>query len=186
MDMEILINLANILIAVLALIVAIIAIIISACQANKSNKISLMGLRIDFYNKICNLLLTYKPLLVLKEIPKIKGKNTAIEIILSRLGEGNTLQERLSSTFEKIISDINYLDVNKYLFNQVISSEITHMVDALELFKKVLSNFINNKNTENNLLDAAELLSNYFTNKEKELLEQIKTTVAVKYKKSKL
>lgn len=46
-------ELANIIIAVLALIVAIIAIFVSIRQAIKSDNVALLGLRIEFYNFLC-------------------------------------------------------------------------------------------------------------------------------------
>ena len=129
-------EIANIIIALVALIVAIVAIFISIRQAKKSDSISLMGARINFYNTLCEIIRKYKIFAELKNMISAKnsefvfsqGKNTNLAgAVLSSIGDGNVVKG-----LHKITNDINFLDINKYLFDKDIVVVIDEIIVLLK------------------------------------------------------
>lgn len=179
-------EIANISIAALALVVAIIAIIISICQANKSDKISLMGLRIDFYNRLSYIALKYIPLTKLKVALNAKNANVVfreitgnrtMNLVFSTLSHGQN-QIDVSIIFKQILDDMNYLDINKYLFeDEETVSEIDEIIDKLNQFRLTLSANFRGESKEAELQDALEALGNTFESNIDKLSSQIKDVI---------
>ena len=175
-------DIANIVIAFLALVVAVIAIVISVKQAKKSDKIALMGLRIDFYNNLCGMIRKYKICADFKMMLTAKnshlvfpqGQNSNLaEIVLSNIGDGNVVKG-----FQKITNDLNFLDINKYLFDEEIISKIDEIINLMNELQKNASGCLTNKNIEAELQKSSEELRDILKKAEIDLMEKIKTVIS--------
>mgnify|MGYP005757731213 CR=1 FL=1 len=181
-------ELANIIIAVLALIVAIIAIFVSIRQAIKSDNVALLGLRMEFYNFLCEFMRKYKMLADFEMMKNAKNsqlvfpqgnKTPLIQIVLSFLGEGKPVL-----AFQQITNDYNYLDINRYLFNKEIIAKINVILEKLSELKSISEECMKDKKTESELQGVLLSLRETLGNMSKNLLEDIKQIIATseKYK----
>lgn len=180
-------EIANIIIALLALIVAVLAIIVSVRQAIKSDNIALLGLRIEFYNYLCEFMQKYSILAEFEQMKNSKnppkqlfpqGENTPIiQTIFFYLGNGN-----IALVFRNITNDFNYLDINKYLFNGEIIISIDKIISKLKEFKAILSESFGGKKSEKQLQEVLVSLKEILNNASQDLMEKIKTVIAIKNK----
>lgn len=174
-------DLANIIIALLALLVAVGAIFISIRQAKKSDNIALIGLRIDFYNHLCEIKRKYEILEEFKMMMNAKNsdlifsqeqKSNLAAVVLSMVGNGNVVRG-----LQQITKDYNFLDVNKCLFNQEIIEKINEILDILSKFQKIATECLNDKNTEDKLQVVLESLRIILKKAETDLMDKIKKVI---------
>ncbi len=184
-------EIANLSIAIIALIVAILAIIISWNQAKKSDNIAQLGLRIEFYNYICEFINKYKivsnsdMMRSAKNSEKIfrLGANTPlVEIVIGVLGNNNP-----NLAFQQMIKDYNYLDVNKFLFNKELVSKIDQILVILKELRTISSECFQRAGKDSELKICLSKLKNLIDLRSDELLEEVKQEIAVdkKYKSKK-
>ena len=81
---------------------------------------------------------------------------------------------------KKITDDLNYLDINKYLFNKSIVDEVDKIIQALNKVKIRLEDCLSNKNSEKELQFTLESLSSVLKYSETKLVEKIKNIISVK------
>lgn len=174
-------DVANIVIALLALLVAVGAIFISTRQAKKSDNIALIGLRIDFYNHLCETIRRYEILVEFKMMINAKNsdlifsqeqRNNLVAVVLSGVGDGNVVRG-----LQQITKDLNFLDINKYLFNQEIIGKINDIIDLLSKFQKIAAECLKGKNTEDELQVVLESLKNILKKAETDLMNKIKKVI---------
>ncbi len=177
-------EIANIIIAILALIVAIIAIYISIRQARKSDNIALMGLKIDFYNGLCGIMKRYEMLAEFRMMINAKNsqlvfpqgqKSNLAGVVLSSIGKGDVVLG-----LQQITNDLNFLDINKYLFDEEIILKIDQIIRLLNELQKISIGCLAKKNTENELQAVLDSLRNILKNAETDLMEKIKIDIATK------
>ena len=178
---ENLMDVANIVIALLALLVAVGAIFISTRQAKKSDNIALIGLRIDFYNHLCETIRRYEILVEFKMMMNAKNsdlifsqgqKSNLVAVVLSNVGDGDVVRG-----LQQITKDLNFLDINKYLFNQEIIGKINDILNLLSKFQKIATECLTGKNTEDEFQVVLESLRNILKKAETDLMNKIKKVI---------
>lgn len=178
---ENLMDVANIVIALLALLVAVGAIFISTRQAKKSDNIALIGLRIDFYNHLCETIRRYEILVEFKMMMNAKNsdlifsqgqKSNLVAVVLSNVGDGDVVRG-----LQQITKDLNFLDINKYLFNQEIIGKINEILNLLSKFQKIATECLTGKNTEDEFQVVLESLRNILKKAETDLMNKIKKVI---------
>ena len=174
-------DVANIVIALLALLVAVGAIFISTRQAKKSDNIALIGLRIDFYNHLCETIRRYEILVEFKMMMNAKNsdlifsqgqKSNLVAVVLSNVGDGDVVRG-----LQQITKDLNFLDINKYLFNQEIIGKINEILNLLSKFQKIATECLTGKNTEDEFQVVLESLRNILKKAETDLMNKIKKVI---------
>lgn len=179
-------EIANIVIALLALIVAVIAILVSIRQAIKSDNVALLGLRIEFYNYLCEFIRRYNMLSNFEQMKNAKNsqlvfpqgaKTPLIQIILLYLGNNNP-----ALAFQKITNDLNYLDINKYLFSDEIITQIDKIISKLNDFKLIAEECLQKKKSETELQEVIVSLREMLDNISQSLMEDIKNVIATNKK----
>ena len=177
-------EIANIIIALLALIVAVIAIFISIRQAKKSDNISLMGSRINFYNTLCEIIRKYKIFAEFKNM--ISAKNSKLVFpqgettnlagaVLSSIGAGNVVKG-----LHQITNDINFLDINKYLFEKEIVVAIDEIIALLKKMQQKAEKSLMDKQTEDDFQKTLIALSNILNKAQR--VENIKNAYILHHK----
>lgn len=179
----------NISLSILAIAVSIFAIIQSSLIANRSNNIALLSQRIEFYNKITNIIEVYSILPVFKDMLKAKNANLVFgqqakmpnpitSMILGHLASQEK-EQNIMFGIQRIDRDINYLEINKYLFKKDIINSISNIENELQKLKEELRECLKTQ-SDNNIQDLLIKLKSLLKDFDKGTKQLIVKTISKK------
>ena len=149
----------NISLSIQAIAVSILAIVQSSLIANRSNNIALLSQRIEFYNKITNIIEIYSILPTFKDMLNAKNAhivfaqqaklpNPITIMTLSHLASQEK-EQNIMFGVQRIDRDINYLEINKYLFKKDIINSISSIENELRKLKEELGECLKTQSDHN-------------------------------------